>query len=253
MLSPIQGHAFLAVAMATQFAIVMVEYICTVGETMRMGPFQLWIAMTSVSGCWMHDRQSELLDHVPGPYQPSSRATSSPIPRLPLASFPGYYLLIPMSLPASFLGNLFPSQSPSFSSSSSLFLPPSLPPPLFLPPSFSPPLPIAHNNWLKLYSSGECPSSRDGHACTSVGAEMFIHGGFSASVSVAGIVPTFVRASAGTRICSSMQEVRFSKDLYAFNMDTHMWRKLPNKVLLVLSNSDPLFQSYALNLFRSVW
>jgi len=26
-----------------------------------------------------------------------------------------------------------------------------------------------------------------------------------------------------------MQEVRFSKDLYAFNMDTHMWRKLPNK------------------------
>ena len=82
---------------------------------------------------------------------------------------------------------------------------------------------------------------------------MFIHGGFSASVSVAGIVPTFVRASAGTRICSSMQEVRFSKDLYAFNMDTHMWRKLPNKVLLVLSNSDPLFQSYALNLFRSVW
>jgi len=51
MLSPIQGRAFLAVAMATQFAIIVVEYICTVGETMRMGPFQLWIAMTLVSGC----------------------------------------------------------------------------------------------------------------------------------------------------------------------------------------------------------
>lgn len=162
--------------------------------------------------------------------------------RLPLASFPGCYSLIPRSCLTSFWESYFLVCRPPS---------PHHPSPSLLA---SPSLSIAHNIWLKLYSSGECPSSRDGHACTSVGAEMFIHGGFSASVSVAGIAPTYCTCKCWySYILMSMQEVRFSKDLYAFNMDTHMWRKLPNKVLLVLSNSDPLFQSCALNLFRSVW
>ena len=41
----------------------------------------------------------------------------------------------------------------------------------------------ANNIWVRIPCVGDCPSSRDGHACTTIGAEMFIHGGFSASVS----------------------------------------------------------------------
>ncbi len=40
-----------------------------------------------------------------------------------------------------------------------------------------------HNIWLSICQEGEKPMSRDGHACTSIGPEMFIHGGFSSSVS----------------------------------------------------------------------
>ena len=42
--------------------------------------------------------------------------------------------------------------------------------------------PSAHNVWLKLHTSGDGPSSRDGHACTLLGNEMVIHGGFASRV-----------------------------------------------------------------------
>jgi len=41
---------------------------------------------------------------------------------------------------------------------------------------------VEHNIWLKMHCTGNKPSSRDGHACTSIGPNMFIHGGFDASV-----------------------------------------------------------------------
>ena len=41
----------------------------------------------------------------------------------------------------------------------------------------------ANNIWVKIQCSGDLPSSRDGHACTSIGPYMYIHGGFSANVS----------------------------------------------------------------------
>jgi len=41
-----------------------------------------------------------------------------------------------------------------------------------------------HNVWVSVRQDGERPMSRDGHACSSHGPEMFIHGGFSASVSM---------------------------------------------------------------------
>ena len=39
--------------------------------------------------------------------------------------------------------------------------------------------------WLQVKCSGQFPSSRDGHACTAIGDQLFIHGGFSSSVSAA--------------------------------------------------------------------
>ena len=42
----------------------------------------------------------------------------------------------------------------------------------------------ARNVWLKIHVSGDGPSTRDGHACTLLGNEMIIHGGFASRVSV---------------------------------------------------------------------
>lgn len=41
----------------------------------------------------------------------------------------------------------------------------------------------ANNIWLKIRCDGERPTSRDGHACTSINEELIIHGGFAANVS----------------------------------------------------------------------
>lgn len=41
--------------------------------------------------------------------------------------------------------------------------------------------------WLRILPIGEFPSSRDGHACAVIGADMFIHGGFAATVSCIGV------------------------------------------------------------------
>jgi hypothetical protein len=62
-----------------------------------------------------------------------------------------------------------------------------------------------HNIWLKLHPSGDGPSSRDGHACTLLGNEMIVHGGFASRV------------------------IKFSGDMYAFNLDEHTWRKFPKR------------------------
>ena len=42
----------------------------------------------------------------------------------------------------------------------------------------------ARRVWLKLHTSGDGPSSRDGHACTVLGSEMLVHGGFASRVSI---------------------------------------------------------------------
>ncbi|KAL5474818.1 hypothetical protein EMCRGX_G026835 [Ephydatia muelleri] len=62
---------------------------------------------------------------------------------------------------------------------------------------------IEHKVWLKLHCDGESPSSRDGHACTVIGKDMFIHGGFAAN------------------------EMKFNGDTYKFDMMSHIWTKLP--------------------------
>ena len=37
--------------------------------------------------------------------------------------------------------------------------------------------------WLRIPTAGILPTSRDGHACATIGEDMFIHGGFAATVS----------------------------------------------------------------------
>jgi hypothetical protein len=59
--------------------------------------------------------------------------------------------------------------------------------------------------WLKIHTSGDGPSSRDGHACVLLGNEMLVHGGFASRV------------------------IKFSGDMYAFNLDHHTWRKFPKR------------------------
>jgi hypothetical protein len=63
----------------------------------------------------------------------------------------------------------------------------------------------ALNVWVKLHTSGNGPSSRDGHACSLLDNEMIVHGGFAS------------------------RAIKFSGDMYAFNMDHHTWRKFPKR------------------------
>ncbi|CAI8029669.1 Kelch domain-containing protein 3 [Geodia barretti] len=63
----------------------------------------------------------------------------------------------------------------------------------------------ALNVWVKLHTSGNGPSSRDGHACSLLDNEMIVHGGFASKA------------------------IKFSGDMYAFNMDHHTWRKFPKR------------------------
>ncbi|XP_003391324.2 PREDICTED: kelch domain-containing protein 3-like [Amphimedon queenslandica] len=65
---------------------------------------------------------------------------------------------------------------------------------------------VTRSMWLKIHATAEgcaLPRSRDGHACTVKGNIMYLHGGFDTGSLV------------------------FTGDLYAFDMDSHIWTLLP--------------------------
>ena len=79
---------------------------------------------------------------------------------------------------------------------------------------------VTRSMWLKIHATAEgcpLPKSRDGHACTVKGNIMYMHGGKCQML--------YLRKDHNDSLSIGFDtgSLVFTGDLYAFDMDSHIW------------------------------